>query len=268
MLIDFHTHAFNPKIAEKAISQLQDCCHIEPYTRGLIPQLINRMDEWGVDKACMLPIATKTTQQKIINDWAAEINDSYDRILAFGTVHPQALNALQEAKRIKKLGLYGVKLHPDYQQFMVDDPALDPLYDCLTELELPVIFHAGLDTVSPQLIHCTPKRAANMFKRHPDMKVIFAHLGGNECWDRVYELLAGLDGQIYLDTAFCAACPDELMTKIIKRHGSERILFASDCPWESSAKMAEKLLRLDISDDDREKIFYKNAASLLGLKDI
>ena len=56
------------------------------------------------------------------------------------------------------------------------------------------------------------------------------------------------------------------MEKIISKHGSDRILFASDCPWQSPALIAQKIDSLDISDDDKENIFFKNACRLLNIK--
>ena len=119
MVIDFHIHAFNPKIAERAIQTLEKCSGIQPLTRGLIEQTVQRMDEWGIDRSVMLPIATKPSQQVIINDWAAQQDGG--RIISFGSVHPDADDAIDELWRIKELGLHGVKLHPDYQGFKIDD---------------------------------------------------------------------------------------------------------------------------------------------------
>lgn len=265
MMIDFHTHAFNPKIADKAMAQLEKNAGFPGLTRGRVEQLIDRMDEWGVDKSVLLSIATKPAQQKVVNNWASEVNINEDRLIAFGSVHPEAENCCEEAERIKLLGLHGIKLHPDYQGFMADDPTVDELYDCIAELGLPVILHAGLDVVSPELIHCPPERALKLIKRHPKLKVVLAHLGGNEQWEQVYDILAGVDGEVYFDTSFTTACPDELMLRIIQKHGADRILFGSDCPWDSAARIAEKLLRIDLSDDARDKIFGLNAMALLGM---
>jgi len=263
LLIDFHIHAFNPKIAQRAVEGLQKASGIKPYTYGLIEETLSRFDEWGVDKGVLLPIATKPSQQKIINNWCAQQN--HDRIYSFGSIHPDAEDALEELERIKALGLYGVKLHPDYQNFMVDDELLDPIYDKLEKLDLPVVFHAGYDFVSPRLIHCPPERAENLIKRHKGLKIILAHLGGNDCWQQVYQVLAGIGGEVYLDTAFTGYCENNLMEKIINKHGSERILFASDCPWESPRFLADKIDSLHISDDAKENIFSRNALRLLGV---
>ena len=264
MVIDFHVHCFNPKIAERAVQVLQDRCGLVPYTRGLTGQTLALFDKWGVDKGVILPIATKPTQQIILNDWvAAQVND---RFIGFGSVHPDAEDLCEELDRIVSLGLKGIKLHPDYQDFMVDEERVDAVYDEIEKRGLPVIFHAGWDVYSPELIHCPPDRALKMIKKHPHLKVIFAHLGGNDQWEEVYDTLAGAEGEVYFDTAFTSRkCSDELMERIIKKHGADRILFASDCPWDSSYDIRQKILRLHISDTDKEKILGENARQLLAL---
>ena len=129
-----------------------------------------------------------------------------------------------------------------------------------------MVFHSGFDVVSPDIIHCTAEAALEMIKRHKHLKAVFAHLGCNECWQDVYDLLAGIDGEVYFDTAFTSRkCPDDMMQRIICKHGADRILFASDMPWDSPALIREKILGLNISDDAKEKILGLNAQRLLGL---
>ncbi|MBQ8966175.1 amidohydrolase family protein [Ruminococcus sp.] len=263
MLIDFHVHCFNPKIAARAIAALQERADIPPLTNGLIEDTVKRFDEWGVDRGVLLPIATKPTQQRVLNDWCAEQDGG--RFISFGSVHPDAEDLCEELDRIVALGLHGIKLHPDYQGYMIDDERVDFMYDEIEKRGLPVVFHAGFDVVSPALVHCPPERSLKMLKKHPRMKVILAHMGGNDSHQQVLDLLAGIDGEVYFDTAFTGRyLTDELMEKIIRKHGADRILFASDCPWDSPAVIREKILRLGISDDDKEKIFSANALRLLG----
>ncbi len=263
MLIDFHTHAFAPKIAARAIEQLTVTCETRPLTDGTIEDTLRRMDEWGVDRAVLLPIATKPTQHAVINSWAKETDGG--RFISFGSVYPKSEEAFEVLANIKTLGLHGVKLHPDYQDCFVNERCLDPFYDELERLGLPVVFHAGLDPVSPDCIHCEPEAAADMLSRHKKLRVVFAHLGGNEQWQRSLDSLCGTPGEVYLDTAYSLYCPDELMLKIIRKHGAERVLFASDCPWAPADKTLEKLMRIGLTDSELDLITHQNAERLLGL---
>ncbi len=268
MYIDFHTHAFDDAIAERAIAKLEKIIMTSGYpdpapavTRGTVGELINKLEEWNTDKAVLLPIATKPSQQKTINDWAKSVMS--EKLYCFGTVHPDAEDALDELERIKEIGLKGVKLHPDYQDFFANEERLFPVYRKCAELGLPVILHAGLDALSMDCIHCTPKMSADVMEAVPEMTLILAHLGGNECWDDVEKYLVGKD--VYLDTAFIDGhISDEQAERIIKNHGADKILFASDSPWHPSTAEINLINRLDLTEEEREKIFYKNALKLLG----
>ena len=118
MLVDFHVHAFAEKIAARAIGQIAGKADLIPETDGTAEGLRRRLREWGVDKGVVLPIATKPTQQTIINDWAAQQQD--DILYCYGSVHPDAPDVLEELERIRQLGLHGIKLHPDFQRFDID----------------------------------------------------------------------------------------------------------------------------------------------------
>ena len=120
MLIDFHTHAFPEKIAVRAIQKLaHDAGGLTPQTDGTLGSLKAQMDRDGVDISVVHSIATNPKQQTNVNNFAMEI-DRDPAFVAFGSVHPDAPDALSELERIKAAGLKGVKLHPEYQQFYAD----------------------------------------------------------------------------------------------------------------------------------------------------
>ena len=264
MYIDFHIHAFVDEIAERAISKLEVTSNFKAYTKGTIYDTIKKLDEWNVDKGVLLPIATKPSQQTTINDWAADIQKINDRIIAFGSVHPDAPDVIEELERIKSLGLKGIKLHPDYQNFFIDDEKAYPVYEKCAELGLAVIFHAGFDPLSPDVVHALPKASARVHKDVPNMTMILAHLGGMYHWDEVEEFLVGKN--IYFDTAFIAtAIKDEQVERIIKMHGADKILLASDCPWQKTTTGIDMLNHLNLLDEEKQLIFHKNAEKLLGI---
>ncbi len=261
--IDFHTHAFSDKIAETTVARLQSICGIVPATDGTLSGLASVMAEWGISGAVVHSIATKPSQHLVANNWAASIKS--DHIFPFGSVHPDGEDALEELERIKALGLYGVKLHPDYQGFYVDEERLFPLYRKCGELGLPILFHAGVDPVS-DTVHCSPARAVTALKAAPDTIMIMAHMGGNQMWDQVEELLAGQYPNLYLDTALAArGMSDEQCLRIIRKQGADKILLGSDCPWDSTADTVAKLRRLGLTTEEERMIFAGNAKGLLGI---
>jgi predicted TIM-barrel fold metal-dependent hydrolase len=218
-----------------------------------------------------MPIATKPSQMKICNDIAAGKNkySSGDvRFWSFGSVFPLTKTAdeqravLDELSRIKSLGLCGIKLHPDYQIFYPDDENVFPVYEKCAELGLPIMFHAGFDPISPTLTHATPDRLLRVIENFPKLTAIFAHMGGEYHWDEVYDLLCGKN--CFIDTSYCAENMESaLMEKMIKKHGSERVLFGSDFPWKSPVAIVTKLKTLSLSKIEIDNILYKNALKLL-----
>ena len=223
--IDFHVHAFADKIAARTIAALSETAWVKPATDGTLSATEEAMRGWGVDGFVLLSIATKPSQHLVCNNWAASAK--CDHIFPFGSVHPDGEDVMQELERIKSLGLYGIKLHPDYQHFFVDEPRLFPIYKKCGELGLPIIFHAGLDPVSPSEIHCTPEMAAVILDKFPDTTMIFAHLGGNSFWDDVETTLCGKFGNLWLDTALVGSYVElEQLRRIVEKHGTEQILFA------------------------------------------
>ncbi len=263
MLIDFHTHAFPEKIAEKAISKLSFVSGgLEPYTDGTMRGLKKSMQVSSVDVSVVMNIATNAAQQKNVNDFAAFVNNGED-IFAFGSVFPDSADALCELERIKDMGLLGVKLHPDYQGFFVDDEKMKPIYKKISQLGLVVLFHAGFDYGFAPPYGATPDRMARALS-WLNCPVIAAHWGGLGCCEGVLEHLCGKD--IYFDTSFgYGALPKYYAQKIIEKHGTERMLFGTDTPWHTP-KMEMRLLEsLSLSQNDMENITYKTAKKLLKI---
>ena len=60
---------------------------------------------------------------------------------------------------------------------------------------------------------------------------------------------------------------EELFTDVVLRHGADKILFGTDSPWRSQREYVRILKgNARLTDDEKDKIFYKNAAKILGLK--
>lgn len=262
---DFHTHAFKDALAERALSGLSETSGKTPATDGTVKGLRKIMDRNNINEFMLLPVATKPSQQTTINNWASEIMGN--GLYACGTVHPDSDNAIEEIERIKSLGLYGVKFHSEYQHFCPDEKRMFPIYKKIAETGLIAVFHGGWDPFGESEIRCTPERMARAVERVPELKFIVAHLGGINVWDDVEKYLAGKFANLWLDISVIASfdIDENQLLRIIHTHGTDKILFGSDCPWDNPENEINMINRLPISDDDKEKIFFRNAHKLLNI---
>lgn len=267
MIIDFHTHCFPKRISQRAVDILsKKSGNIPPEHEGDVDALRSKIKQMGADIAVVQNISTNPKQQKSVNDYAIEIN-RFDDIIAFGSVHPDAPDALDELERIKENGLKGIKFHPDYQGFYVDEEKMLPLYEKAAELGLVTLFHSGVDIGYPDPIHCTPKALKSVLPYFSGAPVVAAHMGGWLCWAEVLEHLAGED--VYFDTAYShAKMPPEWALKIINSHPKQKVLLGSDMPWSRTDNEIEFIKSLGLSGEHEKMILGENAAKLLGIKHV
>lgn len=265
---DFHTHAFADFLAPRAMKSLSTSAkspqtpNILPCTDGTLHGLKTLMERRGISECMILPIATKPSQQDSINKWAADIMGG--GIYCCGSVHPNAENALDELERIKSYGLIGAKFHSEYQKFRPDEERMMPIYQKISELGLIAVFHGGWDPFGEGDVRATPQSFANIAKLFPNMTIVAAHLGGMMLFDDVERYIAGKFRNLYLDTGVVANyIGDDQLLRIIKAHGANRILFASDAPWDDPANEIAMLNRLPLSEDELEMICFKNAEDLI-----
>lgn len=264
MIIDFHVHAFPDALAAKALPLLSKCSGgVKPNYDATISGLESYLAKNNVDYAVVLNIATNPHQEKKVNDFAISLLEKKN-IIPFGSVHPDSPNALSELERLAKAGIRGIKLHPDYQHFFVDDEKMFPIYKKIAELGFITVFHAGVDIGYPKPVHCTPERLLRVLDLFDDAPVVAAHFGGWLLWDSVLEDLCGT--QVYLDTAFSSGkMPPNYAKELIKAHGADKVLLGSDMPWSDTLDEVRFVHSLDLSAEDEEKILSNNAKRLLNI---
>jgi len=262
MIIDFHVHCFHDDLACRAIKELGERACIRARLNGTVGDVKKSMKIAGVDHSVVLSIATKPSHTERINTWCAGLQDK--EIIPFGSIHPDFAGWKDELKRMKELGLKGLKLHPDYQLFYIDEQRMFPIYERIFELGLIIVFHAGLDIGLPPPYHCTPERLLKLVKAFPGGKIVAAHMGSYEYWDDVERLLVGED--IYFDTAYSfGRISDSQVKRIIKGHDYRKILFATDSPWTDQNEEIASLKSLGLGAEMEDAILGENACNLLGL---
>lgn len=265
MVIDFHAHIFPDKIVAETIGKLEKVIGKKASADGTLDGLKKSMKDNEIDISVVLPVVTKPAQFETVNTFAAKITGK-EGIISFGGIHPDTEDYQEKLKIIKKMGLLGIKLHPDYQDTFIDDPRMVRIIKYATEIDLIVIIHAGLDIGLPDPIHCPPEKTAQMLSQieNENAKIILAHMGGYDQWDEVEEYLVGKN--IWLDTSYCLGkMADEQFLRIVQNHGADRILFATDSPWDGQKSALEYIRKLELTQEELECILHRNAEELLGI---
>lgn len=263
-VFDFHVHLYPDALASKAVGQLARRFGNPPAFDGTVVGMKANLNESGIRCALNLPVATRPDQVDSINVWTAANNDG--PVYSLATVHPDTPHLPDVLAGIRAAGFKGIKLHPEYQLFTLDDPRLTPVWELCPDLGLFVFLHAGGERVFEPPYHTSPSALAALIDRYPRLTVVAAHLGGFKMWDESEAVLIGK--KIYLDlshTLFWTS--DDQIIRMVKKHGPAKILFGTDAPWQTPAAVLDAFLRLPFTETEQRQILWENAVRLLGLRD-
>ncbi len=261
-IIDCHTHAFPEPLAERAIPALEKEAGIKAHLDGTLSSLLRSMDEAGIERSIVCSIATKPEQFEPILKWSKQI--ASERIIPFPSIHPADPRAGDLVPLLHKEGFKGIKLHPYYQNCDLNDERLFPVYEQLAAHDMIITAHTGFDIAFQPFRKADARKVAEVIDRFPGLTFLTTHLGGWNDWAEVRRHLVGKP--VYMEISFTNGyLDDEELIEICTIHGKEYILFGTDSPWTDQRQMVERFKALDLDDDFKEHVLYKNAASLLGL---
>ncbi len=282
MVIDFHTHTFPEKISARVMEQLGTKSCVMPATNGAISGLKASMAHSQITYSLNLPVMTTTKQVTHVNENLIQSMDTLyaSGILTFGGMHPDFTDYKKELKHLADSGIKGIKLHPAYQQVDLDDIRMFRIISYASELGLITVLHTGIDIGIYDHNYASVAHILKLLKEVNPQKLVLAHMGNWACWDDVERDLLG--APVWLDSAFtigpitpypdAPATPygqcvlsDDAFVRIAKKHGMNRVLFATDSPWQEQKRYLERFRSLPFTKEEQDLFFYKNAADLLQL---
>ena len=273
-IVDFHTHNFPDSLAPRAVevmlAKLKGC--LTPVGDGTLATQLADMEKSGVSKAVVCPIATKPAQFRVILDRAKAMRDgefgeaAAERLVQLCSVHPKDPDFAAHLKEIADAGFKGIKVHPYYQEFALDDPQVVPFFSAVRDAGLFAISHCGLDLgFARSAMVCGPAQIASLMRRVSGLVFVAGHLGGcggnpPHATDELLEFPT-----CFIDTAVISVCDEDSESqRIVAQWPAERIVFGTDYFWRDAGKIAGWVKRYCKDPCDLEKIFCGNAARLLG----
>lgn len=264
-IFDAHVHIFPEKIAAKASVNIGKFYDLHMDFDGTVDSLINLYSKVGVSKCLVQSVATTPAQVQSINNFISKsVCEHPDMFVGFCSLHPlmSREEIRDEIDRAISLGLKGIKLHPDFQDFKIDDRKAYDIYEA-AEGRLPILFHTG----DYRYDRSSPKRLANALKDFPKLIAIAAHFGAWSEWAEGKHYLAD-NPNVYVDTSSSLyALSPETALDYIKAFTPDRVMFGTDYPMWSVVDELKHMEAIDLSGEDREKVMYNTACKLLGVED-
>jgi len=139
----------------------------------------------------------------------------------------------------------------------IDDPRMHKIYE-LCEGRLPILMHTG----DYRFDYSNPNRMEPILQKYPLLTVIGAHFGGWSVWDEATEKLSKYKNLLVDCSSSLYAMTAERAREIIMTYGTDRVLFGTDYPmWDIKADL-ERFMKIDLTEKEREDIFYNNTARL------
>ena len=261
MCIDFHTHAFPDHLAATAVPYLEHEGKIKACLNGTTADLLASMDRAGISTSVICSIATRPEQFDAILAWSKSIRS--ERLVPLPSIHPESDHLRRRVRTVAEAGFVGIKMHPYYQQFAMDEERLFPLYEALIDHDLLLVMHTGYDIAFARTPLCDPARILAVTERFPELRLITTHLGGWDDWEEVERLLIGRP--IHMEISFALDFLEpETARRMLSRHPADYLLFGSDSPWADQQKSLTRLRSLELPEELVRQMTRKNAELLLG----
>jgi predicted TIM-barrel fold metal-dependent hydrolase len=276
MIADSHVHILPNGIRQHAadIGQREPwfaMCHAKGEPMASAGGLLAAMDRDGIDKAVCFtwPFADAALCTEG-NDFLAEAQRQHpDRIIGFGVVQPLDRGATAEVRRCAELGLRGLgELNADAQGWQLSGPEISEVAAAAVDAGFPINLHCsepeGRDY--PGRGTATPDRIVDFAQRHPDLKIIAAHLGGGLPFYWELDSVKEACNNVWLDTSAMPLLygPDAYRAAV-DHCGVKRILFGSDYPLLELPRYRKAFAGAQLAPPELDAVLGNNLAALLNL---
>ncbi|MFT4201036.1 amidohydrolase family protein [Gordonia sp. (in: high G+C Gram-positive bacteria)] len=272
-LIDVHTHFMPRNVLDKVWAYFDSAGPLLgrewPITYRADEQLrVDTLGAFGVRAFTSMIYAHKTDMAAWLNAWAVDFAANQPHCLHTSTFYPEP-GAVDYTRAAIEAGTRIFKVHVQVGDFSPADPLLDDVWGVVEDSGLPVMIHCGSGPAPGRFTG--PGPVAEVLKRHPDLRLIIAHMGTTEYVEFLelaerYENV-GLDTTMsFTDFAESGAPYPRAALPRVKALG-DKVFWGSDYPNipYPYAHGIESLIRLDLGDDWLRKVLYENAAALFGL---
>lgn len=261
-----------------------------------VEHLMERLHRAGIVKAALLSGGRwGLDHQRCIT----ALRPYEDLAVPVAVVDPDVTDRSRVSK-LYEIGYRGLKMIGVNRNY--DAPEYFPLYAAAEVLEMPIVLHMGVigGGVDYSITH--PRRDPEVARRmqtmrgrmgardisatrmhpfhmdtiannFPALKMIGAHMGGTGNYDAAASVVRWRHN-VYLDLSGGETIERHAVERnlIGKEIGVEKLTFGSDCGADEIHDHIERFVRifddLGLTDDEKERIWYRNAAEIFGVEPV
>ncbi len=250
----------------------KDFCEL-PYAKSIEKKSMDLMLQEMEDADIGLAVVPGRGALGVTNDELFEMSHKYPgKFIIFPYINP-----LEGKKALNDIDKYivcgegkGAALEPGFSAgvtYDMDDERIFPVYQKLQELQIPVLLtYSSLGL--PYMDMDAPKRLDAVARKFPELVIVVGHAGWP--WTREHITIAFMRKNIYLSPdAYGVRVPgSEDYIQAAKTMLQDKMIFGSSYPIIPIKETAEFVdQQWGLTEEIKEKIFYKNAARLLKLED-
>lgn len=202
-------------------------------------------------------------------DYILEANKKYEGYIYWNIVYDpnnpeDSIHIIEDLK--KKVPFAGVKIHPVIHETNINDEKYYPLWEFAANNDIVISAHTWSPfTDNPKQSYANPLLFSDVLYDYPDLQIILGHAGGKkQFYSDVFDFAANFEN-VYLDFSGDCIYP-KAYEMAIDRLGENRVLFGTDMPMMDIRYHYSSVMLADISDSQREKIFFDNALELYKFK--
>lgn len=237
-IIDMHAHLWLGRI-EECRNAILKAADMYSYESVYVSTLRSYIPDEAEIEAC--------------NTATAEFMRDYPNLVGgWCYVNPKNNNSIDVIKRYTEdCGMVGVKL---WCATKCDDILVDPIAEYCVRHDLPVLIHALDKSVGENTSIGINVR--NLALRHPKLRIIMAHLGGNE-----YTGIRAIADCKNVMVDICGVvCRADTLEYAVERIGTHRLMYGTDISSDAPFWMViGRVNALPLPDEDKRRILYTNA---------
>ena len=279
MIVDIHTHFFNPKtdFGPKLQADMLRCGVDATVWGDVGERHLETTRE--ADVAIVFGLQASETDWNIPNETiATHVTRAPERLLYFVSIDPVLPDYMQELeKQHQDFGAVGVKMAPLYQNIHPCDPRCYEIYKYCVKNGLPILFHTGTSFVGgTPLDFSRPIHFDQVAVDFPDLRMIMAHLG--HPWEGETIAVIRRHANVFADLSALYYRPWQFynsMRLLVEYKADAKVLFGSDFPFTTTGSSLAGVRNINhiisnsglppVPQEVLEGIINRDALGLLGL---